>query len=76
MKNKLVDMLEFFCVSRNPNLKTERNILTTNLDYIWFLSHCVMNVLSGVMLINKAKNEKFEAVLQQLSNKNQQRIES
>ena len=32
-------------------------------DFIWFLSHCVMNVLSGVVPINKVELKKFEKPL-------------
>ena len=43
--------------------------MRTELPFIWFFSDCVMNVLAGVVPINKAKMEKFETQLRQLSNK-------
>ena len=38
-------------------------------DFIWFLSDCVMNVLSGVVPVNKKELKKFEKTLRQLSNR-------
>ena len=36
-------------------------------DFIWFLSDCVMNVLSGVVPINKVEFKKFEKTLRKLA---------
>ena len=66
-------MLKLWCVSNNSKSKTKSNILKSNLDFIWFLSDCVKNVLSGVVPINKTKIQKFETALRQLSNNKIQR---
>ena len=34
--------------------------LFSDSDFIWFLSDCVMNVLSGVVPVNKKELKKFE----------------
>ena len=36
-------------------------------DFIWFLSDCVMNVLSGVVPINKIEFKNFEKPLRKLA---------
>ena len=38
-------------------------------DFIWFLSDCVMNVLSGVVPINKVELKKFEKSLRKLADR-------
>ena len=43
--------------------------LFSDSDFIWFLSDCVMNVLSGVVPVNKKELKKFEKTLRQLSNR-------
>ena len=38
-------------------------------DFIWFLSDCVMNVLSGVVPINDVEFEKFEKQLRKFADR-------
>ena len=38
-------------------------------DFIWFLSDCVMNVLSGVVPIKKVELKKFEKPLRKLADR-------
>ena len=38
-------------------------------DFFWFLSDCVMNVLSGVVPINKVEFKKFEKPLRKLADR-------
>ena len=47
--------------------KSKRIFLAQDIDFIWFLSDCVMNVLSGVVPINKKELKQFEPQLRQLS---------
>ena len=58
-KKKSLHMLKLSCVSNNSKSKTRYSILKSNLDFIWFHSDCVMNVLSGVVPINKTKIQNF-----------------
>ena len=62
-------MLKRWCVSSNPKSSGKRIFLAQDIDFIWFLSDCVMNVLSGVVSINKKELQKFESQLRQLSEK-------
>ena len=62
-------MLKRWCVSSNPKSRGKQIFLAQDIDFIWFLSDCVMNVLSGVVPINKTEMEKFESQLRQLSEK-------
>ena len=38
-------------------------------NFIWFLSDCVMNVLSGVVPINKVEFKKLEKPLRKLADR-------
>ena len=69
MKKRHLLMLKRWCVNSNPKSKSKRNFLAQNVEFIWFLSDCVMNVLSGVVPINKKELQKFESQLRQLSEK-------
>ena len=44
-------------------------------DFIWFLSGCVMNVLSGVLPINKVELKKFEKPLRKLADRRVEKSE-
>ena len=43
-------------------------------DFIWFLSDCVMNVLSGVVPINKVELKKFEKPLRKLADRKLKKV--
>ena len=62
-------MLKHWGNSTNKNSNIESELLKDG-DFIWFLSDCVMNVLSGVVPVNKKELKKFEKTLRQLSNRN------
>ena len=61
-------MLKQWANSRNKNSNID-SILVRDSDFIWFLSDCVMNVLSGVVPVNKKELKKFEKTLRQHSNR-------
>ena len=61
-------MLKQWAKSTNKNSINESK-LARDSDFIWFLSDCVMNVLSGVDAFNKKDLKKFEKTLRQLSNR-------
>ena len=52
MKRKHLLMLKQWANSTNKNFNIESELLKDG-DFIWFLSDCVMNVLSGVVPVNK-----------------------
>ena len=68
MKKKHLLMLEQWEITRNKNSNIQSNLIRDS-DFIWFLSDCVMNVLSGVVPVNKKELKKFEKILRQLSNR-------
>ena len=59
-------MLKQWAKSTNKNSIIESKLVADS-DFIWFLSHCVMNVISGVVPVNKNELKKFETTLRQLS---------
>ena len=61
-------MLKQWANSTNKNSNIESELLKDG-NFIWFLGDCVMNVLSGVVPVNKKELKKFEKTLRQLSNK-------
>ena len=61
-------MLKQWANSTNKNSNIESELLKDG-DFIWFLSDTVMNVLSGVVPVNKKELKKFEKTLRQLSNR-------
>ena len=69
MKKTHLLMLKRWCVNSNPKSRGKRIFLDQDFDFIWFLSDCVMNVLSGVVPINKTELQKFESQQRQLSEK-------
>ena len=56
MKKKHLLMLKQWANKRNEN--TAQIEILHRGDFIWFLSDCVMNVLSGVVPINKVELKK------------------
>ena len=60
-------MLKQWANSANKNSNIESELLK-NGDFIWLLCDCVMNVLSGVVPVNKKELKKLEKTLRQLSN--------
>ena len=54
-------MLKQWADNRNENTAKIKTLHYG--DLIWFLSDCVMNVLSGVVPINKVELKKFEKLL-------------
>ena len=61
-------MLKQWANSTNKKSNLEFK-LDRDSDFIWFLSDCVMNVLSGVVPVNKKEFKKFEKTLRTLSNR-------
>ena len=61
-------MLKQWANSTNKNSNLESKLLMDG-DFIWFLSDCVMNVLSGVVPVNTKEIKKLEKTLRQLSNR-------
>ena len=61
-------MLKQWANSTNKNSNIDFRLLS-DVDFIWFLSDCVMNVLSGVAPVNKKELKKIEKTLRQLSNR-------
>ena len=61
-------MLKRWANSTNKNSNIEFN-LVRNSDFIWFLGNCVMNVLPGVVPVNKKELKNFEKTLRTLSNR-------
>ena len=66
-------MLKQWANKRNEN-KTQIEILHQG-DFIWFLGDCVMNVLSGVVPINKVELKKFENPLRKLAERRVEKSE-
>ena len=58
MKKRHKLMLKRRCVSSNPKMRDKRIFLAQDIDFIWFLSDCNMNVLSGVVSVNKNEVQK------------------
>ena len=58
-------MLKQWANSTNKNSNIDFRLFSDS-DFIWFLSDCVMNVLSGVVPVNKKELKKFEKFLRQL----------
>ena len=52
-------MLKQWANGTNKNSNIDFRLFSDS-DFIWFLSDCVMNVLSGVVPINKKELKKFE----------------
>ena len=52
-------MLKQWANSTNKNSNIDFRLFSDS-DFIWFLSDCVMNVLSGVVPVNKKELKKFE----------------
>ena len=66
-------MLKLWANNRNENTIQMK---TLNRDeFIWFLSDFVMNVLSGVVLINKLELNKFEKPLRKLADRRDEKSE-
>ena len=61
-------MLKQRANSTNKNSNIDFRLFSDS-DFIWFLSDCVMNVLSGVVPVNKKELKKIEKTLRQLSNR-------
>ena len=62
-------MLKRWCVNSNTKSKSKRIFLAQDIEFIWFLSDCVMNVLSGDVPINNKELQQFEPQLRQISEK-------
>ena len=60
-------MLKQWPNSTNKNSNIESELLKDG-DFIWFLNDCVMNVLSGVVPVNKKELKNFEKTLRQILN--------
>ena len=67
MKKKHLLMLKQWANKRNE--KTAQIKTLHQGDFIWFLSDCVMNVLSGVVPMNKVELKKFEKSLRKLADR-------
>ena len=67
MKKKHLLMLKQWANKRNE--KTAQIKTLQQGDFIWFLSDYVMNVLSGVVQINKVELKKFEKSLRKLADR-------
>ena len=67
MKRKNLLMLKQWTNKRNEN--TAQIEILHKVDFIWFLVDCVMNVLSGVVPINKVELKKFEKPLRTLADR-------
>ena len=68
MKKKPLLMLRQWANNTNRNSNIEFKLVRDN-DFYWFLSECLMNVLSGVVPVNKKELKKFEKTLRTLSNR-------
>ena len=66
-------MLKQWANSTNKNSNIDFRLFSDS-DFIWFLSDCVMNVLSGVVPVNKKELKKFEKTLRQLSIRKTERL--
>ena len=73
MKKKHLLMLKQWANKRNEN--TAQIEILHQGDFIWFLSDCVMNVLSGVTPINKVELKKFEKPLRKLADRRVEKSE-
>ena len=60
-------MLKQWANKRNEN--TAQIEILHQGDFFWFLSDCVMNVLSGVVPISKVEFKKFEKPLRKLADR-------
>ena len=67
-------MLKQWANNRNENTAQIKTLHQG--DFIWFLSDCVMNVLSGVVPLNKVELKKFEKPLRKLANRRVEKSES
>ena len=74
MKKKHLLMFKQWANSTNKNSNIESELLK-DCELIWFLSDCVMKVLSGVVPVNKKELKKFEKTLRQLSKRKVGKIE-
>ena len=72
MKKKHLLMLKQWANNRNEN-KAQIKTLHYG-DFIWFLSDCGMNVLSGVVPINIVKLKKFEKPLRKLADRRVEKV--
>ena len=66
-------MLKQWANNRNENTAQKKTLHYD--DFIWFLSDCVMNVLSGVAPINKVQLKKFEKPLRKLAERRVEKSE-
>ena len=73
MKKKHLLILKQWANKRNAN--TAQIEILHQGDFIWFLSDCAMNVLSGVAPINKVELNKFENPLQKLADRQVEKSE-
>ena len=73
MKKKHLRMLKQWVNKRNEN--TARMKTLHEGDFIWFLSDCAMNVLSGVVPINKVALKKFEKPLRKFADRGVEKSE-
>ena len=73
MKKKHLLMLKQWANKRNEN--TAQIEILHQRNFIWFLSDCVMNVLSGVVPINKVELKQFEKPLRKLADRRVEKIE-
>ena len=65
-------MLKQWANKRNEN--TAQIEILHQGDFIWFLSDCVMNVLSGVVPIKKVELKKFEKPLRKLADRRVEKV--
>ena len=72
MKKKHLLMLKQWANKRNEN--TAQIEILHQGDFIWFLSDCVMNVLSGVVPINKVELKNFEKPLRKLADRRVEKV--
>ena len=73
MKKKHLLIFKQWANKRNEN--TAQIEISHQGDFIWFLSNCVMNVLSGVLPINKVEFKKFEKTPRKLAERRVEKSE-
>ena len=73
MKKKHLLMFKQWANKRNEN--TAQIEILHQGDFNWFLSDCVMNVLSGIVPINKVELKKFEKPLRKLADRRVEKSE-